>query len=400
MWLPDGAIIRAELERFSAELGARTDCQRVYTPVLAKRALFEQSGHWAKFSDDMFPVMDVGGEQYVLRPTSCPQHALLFASEGRSYRDLPIRYSEIVAQFRTELSGVLTGMSRVRQMNLDDCHVFCAEDQIRTEVLLALRTIRAAYDVLGITVDDYRLSRRGDGQKHDSQKYLGEKELWARSEHLLREALCDFGVDFVEAEGEAAFYGPKIDIQVRGSGERSATLSTVQLDFNQPDRFDLEYVAADGSRRRPVMIHRGLLSTMERMVAHLIEHYNGAFPPWIAPRQVVILPVADRHADAAYRLRDRARDAGLRASVDGAEATLGARMRAVRERRVPYAVVLGDREVESGRIGVRLRDGSDAAGLDPVAALAEIGRVVSHRERELGFGAGADAPIPSGSLLG
>ncbi len=148
------------------------------------------------------------------------------------------------------------------------------------------------------------------------------------------------------------------------------------------------------------MIHRGLLSTMERMVAHLIEHYNGAFPPWIAPRQVVILPVADRHADAAYRLRDRARDAGLRASVDGAEATLGARMRAVRERRVPYAVVLGDREVESGRIGVRLRDGSDAAGLDPVAALAEIGRVVSHRERELGFGAGADAQIPSGSLLG
>jgi threonyl-tRNA synthetase len=373
LWLPDGAVIRAELERLVADEAARDGCRRVFTPVLAKRELFERSGHWAKFAADMFPPMDVGGEEYVLRPANCPHHALVYAARQHSFRDLPVRLSELGSMFRSELSGVLSGLSRVRQINLDDCHVFCRPDQVGEEVAIALRTIGRCYDLLGVDVAEYRLSRRGPGDN-----YLGSDAQWAFAEQQLAQALEQLRVPYRDAPGEAAFYAPKIDIQVVDAAGREETLSTVQLDFQQPERFDLSYVGSDGQRHRPVMIHRGILSSMERMVAHLLEVTGGALPPWLSPVQVIVLPVVAAHEPAASDLAVRLRGVGVRADVDDAGETLGARIRRVRERKVPYAAVLGDREIADGTVAVRVRSGEQPPGMswqafiDGIAANVEV----------------------------
>ena len=389
LWLPDGAVIRAELERLAAEEAIRGGSQPVYTPVLAKRELFERSGHWAKFADDMFPPMRVGGEELVLRPANCPHHVLIYASEQRSYRDLPVRLAELGSMFRSELSGVLGGLARVRQINLDDTHVFCAPEQVRDEIVRGLDSVLRCYRLLGIDVTRYRLSRRGGGDG-----YLGSEELWADAERQLAGALGELGLDYEDAPGEAAFYGPKIDVQVTDPAGREETLSTVQLDFNQPERFDACYVGSDGARHRPVMIHRGVLSAMERMVAHLIERYNGAFPPWLAPVQVLVLPVAEQHAAQARRVAGRIRAAGLRAEYDPADATLGARIRQARGRRIPYVAVIGDREScgaraagpdATGRVALRLRDGRQLDGVPVESLIAEVSRQVTGRSADLGF---------------
>jgi threonyl-tRNA synthetase len=392
LWLPDGAVIRAELERLAAEEAIRGGCQRVYTPVLAKRALFERSGHWAKFADDMFPPMRVGGsdggagegggagEELVLRPANCPHHALVYAAEQRSFRDLPVRLAELGAMFRSELSGVLGGLSRVRQINLDDCHVFCTPEQVRDEIVRGVEAVRRCYALLGIGITRYRLSRRGHGDG-----YLGGDDLWADAERQLAGALRDLGLDYEDAPGEAAFYGPKIDVQVTDPAGREETLSTVQVDFNQPQRFDLGYVGSDGARHRPVMIHRGVLSAMERLVAHLIEQYDGAFPPWLAPVQVLVLPVTDAHAERARQAESELRAAELRADCAPAHATLGARIRRARERRLPYLAVIGDRENASGVVALRLRDGRQLNGVPVDRLVSEISRQVTTRSPDLGF---------------
>lgn len=341
LWLPDGAIIRAELEALAAEEAARTGCRGVYTPVLAKKELFERSGHWSKFAADMFPEMRIGGESFLLRPANCPHHAQVFAARGRSYRDLPFRLSELGSMFRSEMSGVLGGLSRVRQINLDDAHVFCAPEQVGDEVELALGAIERCYRILGVTERRYRLSLRGA-----AGQYLGTDEQWARAQDQLRGALAALDLDFVEADGEAAFYGPKIDVQVVDGQGREETLSTVQLDFNQPERFRLEYTGEDGARHRPVMIHRGLLGSMERMVALLVERFGGRMPPWLAPRQVAVLPVSGRHHDEADKLRVELRENKIRAEILGA-GSLGARIRESRRRRDPYIAVVGDAELEN-----------------------------------------------------
>jgi threonyl-tRNA synthetase len=380
LWLPDGAVIRAELERLAAEEAARGGCQPVYTPVLAKRELFERSGHWAKFAGDMFPPMRVGGEEFVLRPANCPHHALVYASEQRSVRDLPVRLAELGSMFRSELSGVLGGLARVRQINLDDTHVFCAPAQVRDEIAGALEAVRRCYRMLGIDVARYRLSRRGDGDG-----YLGGAGLWADAELQLAGALGDLGIDYEEARGEAAFYGPKIDVQVADPAGREESLSTVQLDFNQPERFGLRFIGTDGAPHRPVMIHRGVLSAMERLVAHLIEQYNGAFPPWLAPLQLLVLPVAEPNSGPARAMADRARAAGLRAECDPADATLGARIRRAHDRRIPYVAVVGQREAAAGAAALRLRDGRRIDGVPAGRLVSEISRVVGDRSLDLGF---------------
>lgn len=259
-------MIRAELERLGAEEAARSGCRGVYTPVLAKRELYERSGHWSKFAADMFPVMDVGGEEYVLRPANCPHHAMAYAAQPHSFRDLPVRFSEQGAMFRSELSGVLSGLSRVRQINLDDAHVFCTPDQAGAEVVAALESIRRCYGVLGIEVHRYRQSLRGPGDG-----YLGTDAQWQHAEAQLAAALDRIGLAYEPVVGEAAFYGPKIDVQVLDAAGREETLSTVQLDFSQPKRFGLEYTGSDGRRHQPLMIHRGVLGSMERLVALLLE---------------------------------------------------------------------------------------------------------------------------------
>jgi threonyl-tRNA synthetase len=332
--------------------------------------------------------MKVGGEEFVLRPANCPHHVLIYASRQYSYRDLPVRLSELGSMFRSELSGVLGGLSRVRQINLDDTHVFCTADQVQAEVVEGLRRVQEAYAVLGIEVAYFRLSLRGD-----SGKYLGGGSVWDRAEQQLRAALDQQGVDYVEAPGEAAFYGPKIDVQVVDPAGREQTLSTVQLDFVLPERFDLDYIGRDGAKLRPVMIHRGVLSAMERLVAHLIELYGGAFPPWLAPAQVVVLPIADRHADAAAQLVGRLTDAGLRAEADDSDNTLGLRIRRARDRQAPYVAVIGDREIAAYQLALRLRDGRQLPAQPTDDAVAEIERVVRGRRRDLGFAAELVEPV-------
>ncbi len=389
LWLPDGAVIRAELEQLVAEEAGRSGCRRVFTPVLAKRELYERSGHWAKFSADMFPVMRVGGEEFVLRPANCPHHVLIYGSRQRSFRDLPVRLSELGSMFRSELSGVLSGLSRVRQINLDDAHVFCAPEQIRDEIVGALRSIERVYRILGVRVDHYRLSQGGL-----SGAFLGEAAQWEQAEQALADALEHCGLPYRRAEGEAAFYGPKIDVQVVDPAGREETLSTVQLDFNQPERFDLGYLGSDGRRHRPVMIHRGVLSAMERLVAYLLERYDGALPPWLSPVQLVVLPVSDEHAGAADVLVEQLRRHGVRAEQDPADSTLGARIRRARERRVPYQAVLGAQEARDSSVALRLRDGR-RLGV-PVADLhAELGRVLRDRDSGLGFDPDRAVPEPA-----
>ena len=396
LWLPDGAVIRTELQQLAAQEAARGGCQQVYTPVLAKRELYERSGHWAKFSADMFPPMIIGGEEFVLRPANCPHHILVYAAEQRSFRDLPLRLAELGSMFRSELSGVLGGLSRVRQINLDDTHVFCTPGQVRDEVMRGLDAVGRCYRLLGIEPAACRLSRRAEG--HD---YLGGNDLWAAAERHLADALGQAGLGYEDAPGEAAFYGPKIDIQVADPAGREETLSTIQVDFNLPERFDLCFTGSDGRPHRPVMIHRGLLSSMERLVAHLIEYYGGAFPPWLSPVQVTVVPVGGRHAALARALADRIGAAGLRAQCDPAGAALGARIRRARERRTPYVAVIGDREAatwpggtqqrhlaapeEGGQVALRLRDGRRLDGVTADRLISEVCRQVTERSGDLGF---------------
>ncbi len=373
LWLPDGAIIRSELEKFAAEQAARSGCRGVYTPVMAKKELYERSGHWSKFSDDMFPEMKIGGEAFLLRPANCPHHAQVFAARGRSYRELPFRVRELGSMFRSELSGVLSGLSRVRQINLDDAHVFCSRQQVQAEVIVALDAIERCYSTLGIAERGYRLSiRGGEGQ------YLGTDEQWADAEDHLRGALNARSIEYVEAKGEAAFYGPKIDVQVRDAHGREETLSTVQLDFNQPERFDLEYTAEDGSKARPVMIHRGLLGSMERMTALLIERFEGRMPPWLAPNQVAILPVGDRHRDAAERLRADLGAHDVRVAI-AADGSLGRRIRDARTHRDPYIAVIGDNEVHGGTVDVLIPARGGRAVVDAGVFVAQVVSGIAER---------------------
>ncbi len=350
LWLPAGAVIRSELEAFARDIAHRDGCLPVYSPVLAKRALFERSGHWEKFAQDMFPSMALGGEEYVLRPANCPHHAAIYAAKRHSYRDLPIRLHEMGAMFRAERSGVLSGLSRVRQINLDDTHVFCRPDQIATEVARALRSALEAHATLGLPVDHVRLSRRDA-----SSGYLGSAGQWAQAEEALRvaaiEILAGSALPLVEAEGEAAFYGPKLDLQVRDGRGHQESIATVQLDFNQPERFDLCFTRAEGGRERVVMIHRGTVGAMDRVVATLLERYQGRLPLWLAPVQACVLPVGPEQGAAARSLAEDLASARLRVRLDEA-GSLGARVRACRARRDFLIAIVGAREAERGEVQV------------------------------------------------
>ncbi|MER5379081.1 threonine--tRNA ligase [Streptomyces sp. NPDC002688] len=376
-WLPDGAAVRYALEEYVRDAERRAGYRHVYSPVLGKRELYEISGHWSHYGDDMFPPMELGGEQMLLRPSLCPHHALIYRSRPHSYRELPFRMAELGGMYRSELSGVLGGLTRVRAIQLNDAHIFCTPDQVAEEASAALGLIRGAYDAMGIDAARYRLSLPGPGGK-----YVADPELWRRSAALLREVLDGSGVAYEAVEGEAAFYGPKIDVQVTDPAGRESTLSTVQIDFHQPERFDLHYIGADGGKHRPVMVHRSVIGSLERAVAHLIEVHGGAFPAWLAPTQLVVLPVSDAESDRALELVRRCRDRGLRAELAAPDqGSLGARVRAARL--VPYQAVIGPREAAAGLIALRLRDGRR---LDPRPAdevLHLIGQPIASRSADL-----------------
>ncbi|MEU0118793.1 threonine--tRNA ligase [Streptomyces bobili] len=364
-WLPDGAIVRHTLEEYVREAERAAGYRHVYSPVLGKRDLYEISGHWDHYREDMFPPMDLGAaEQVVLRPSLCPHHALIYRSRSHSYRELPLRMAEFGGMYRAELSGVLGGLTRVRAIHLNDAHIFCTLEQAVEEARAALALIARAYADLGIRASRHRLSLPGEGGK-----YVADPQLWRRATALLREVLDSSGIDYAEAEGEAAFYGPKIDVQITDPAGREATLSTVQIDFHQPERFDLHYIGPDGAKHRPVMVHRSVIGSVERAVAHLLEEHGGAFPTWLAPVQLVVLPIAEAQDERAHEVVRQAVARGLRAEVSGpGDGTLGARVRAARL--VPYQAVIGNREADAGLVAVRLRDGR-RPGAVPVAELLE-----------------------------
>jgi threonyl-tRNA synthetase len=372
-WLPAGAAIRHALECYVRDLERRAGYQHVYSPVLGKRALYEISGHWEHYRDGMYPPMVLGSgidaAEVVLRPSLCPHHAVMYSARARSYRELPLRLAELGGQYRAELSGVLGGLSRVRAMQLNDAHIFCTPAQVAAEAADVLAMIRQAHHALGVEPSRYRLSLAGPGAK-----YAGEEAIWDRSTAILRDVLASAGIDYEAEEGEAAFYGPKIDVQVADSTEREASIATVQVDFYQPERFDLGYIGADGSRHRPVMIHRSVIGTAERMVAHLLERHGGAFPPWLAPVQLVALPVTDEQAPQAGQLVRQAIEHGLRAET-ASEGSLASRIRV--HKLVPYQLVIGKAEASAGEASIRLRDGRKLPPMTVAEVLARIGRQVA-----------------------
>ena len=365
-WLPAGAIVRRELEALVTDLERRHGYQHVSTPVMAKRELYERSGHWAHYRQDMYPPMEVGAEQLVLRPMLCPHHILVFDQHPHHWRELPLRIGEVGPMFRYERSGVVGGLSRVRQSTLNDGHVFCTEDHVADEIADVLSMIGEAYRALQIPSPHVRLSRGGDGPK-----YVTDPGVWKRSEALIREALDRAGAAYVEAENEAAFYGPKIDLQVTDPRGREETLSTIQVDLVLPGRFGIGY-DRDGERQTPIIIHRSVIGTLERMTAHLLEVHNGALPLWLSPTQVLVLAADDESRQYAAAVKDQLISSGIRVELDNRDATLGARIRAAHPRRIPYLVVVGQREQRDETVSVRLRTGEQLppAALDQFVAMA------------------------------
>ncbi len=374
MWLPDGAAARHAVEEYLREEERRAGYQHVNSPPLGKKEMYLTSGHLPHYADDMFPVMALSSspdDEFVLRPSACPHHALIYRSRGRSYRELPLRIAELGGMYRSERSGVLGGLSRVRGMWLNDAHIFVALEQVADEIAAVLRLIDAAHAKLGVKPAGLRLSLRGDGPK-----YVGDAAMWDRAEQILRDVLAGSGRAFVEVPGEAAFYGPKIDIQVEDAGGREMTLSTIQVDFHQPARFDLEYVDSAGERQRPVMIHRSLVGSMERLFAYLIEVHDGAFPFWYAPRQLQVLPISSGQDGAAADFAKAAVRAGLRAEVVH-EGSVSARVRRSAQQRVPYVAIIGPAEASSGQVSLRPRN---APGLAPMPSGEVLRRLVSEAD--------------------
>jgi threonyl-tRNA synthetase len=325
----------------------------------------------------MFPPMELGSEEVVLRPSLCPHHALIYRSRSHSYRELPLRMAELGGMYRSELSGVLGGLTRVRSIQLNDAHIFCTLEQAVEEARSALELIARAYADLGISALRHRLSLPGEGGK-----YVADPELWERATGLLKEVLAGAGIPYDAVEGEAAFYGPKIDVQIADPAGRESTLSTVQIDFHQPERFDLHYIGPDGSKHRPVMVHRSIIGSVERAVAQLIEVHGGAFPAWLAPVQIVVLPVSDAQEEQAHDVVRRALARGLRAELAGPErGSLGARIRAARL--VPYQAVIGEQEAGGDLAAVRLRDGRRPGAVPVDALLDRVDACVRARAGEL-----------------
>jgi threonyl-tRNA synthetase len=354
--LPKGATVRRLLEEYMLKQERDAGYQHVYTPDLGKVELYKTSGHWEHYRDSMYPPMKLEHEELVLTPMNCPHHILIYQNALHSYRELPIRIAEFGTMYRYEKSGVVGGLSRVRAINLNDAHIFCTPEQIKSEFAGIMRLVERAYATLGITDYSYRLSL---GDRADKEKYVQNDEMWDLGERVLREAMVELGLPFYEAPGEAAFYGPKLDIQLRDVLGREETMSTIQVDFHLPNQFELEYIGEDGAHHRPVILHRGVIGATERMMAYLIELYAGAFPAWLAPVQAKIIPIADRHIDYAHAVFTQLRSEEFRAEVDSRSERMNSKIRDAQLQKIPYMLVVGDREAESQSVSVRTRAGED-----------------------------------------
>ncbi|MGX7151070.1 threonine--tRNA ligase [Enterococcus ureasiticus] len=352
-WLPKGATIRRTIERYITDKEISLGYQHVYTPIMANVEFYKRSGHWDHYHEDMFPPMDMGdGEMLVLRPMNCPHHMMVYKNDIHSYRELPIRIAELGMMHRYEKSGALSGLQRVREMTLNDGHTFVRPDQIKEEFLRTLKLMVEVYADFDVTDYRFRLSLRDPNNK---EKYFDDDAMWERSQTMIKEAADEAGIDYFEAEGEAAFYGPKLDVQVKTALGMEETLSTIQIDALLPERFDLTYVGEDGENtHRPLVIHRGIVSTMERFVAYLTEVYKGAFPTWLAPIQATIIPVSvDAHSDYAYEVKKRLQEQGLRIEVDDRNEKMGYKIRASQTQKIPYQIVVGDKEMDDATVNIR-----------------------------------------------
>ncbi|KIL77731.1 threonine--tRNA ligase [Bacillus badius] len=351
MWLPKGATIRRIIERYIVDKEESLGYHHVYTPVMGSVELYKTSGHWDHYQENMFPVMDMDNEQLVLRPMNCPHHMMIYKNGIHSYRELPIRIAELGTMHRYEMSGALSGLQRVRGMTLNDAHVFVRPDQIKDEFKRVVHLILEVYKDFDLNDYSFRLSYR---DPEDTEKYYDDDEMWNKAQSMLKEAMDEMELDYFEAEGEAAFYGPKLDVQVKTALGKEETLSTVQLDFLLPERFDLTYIGEDGKPHRPVVIHRGVVSTMERFVAFLIEEYKGAFPTWLAPVQVQVIPVSvDVHLDYAKEVQEKLQAAGIRVELDIRDEKIGYKIREAQMQKTPYMLVVGDKEIETNAVNVR-----------------------------------------------
>ncbi len=356
MYLPNGATIRRILERYIQDKEIALGYKHVYTPSLANVSLYKTSGHWEHYKEDMFPVMKMDTEEMVLRPMNCPHHMLIYKNKMHSYRDLPIRIGELAHDFRYESSGSVCGLERVREMCQNDAHLFVRPDQIKEEFGQVVKLILSVYEDFGFDNYSFRLSLR---DKENKEKYFDDDEMWEIAENQLREILTELNIPYYEAEGEAAFYGPKLDVQIKTALGHDVTISTCQLDFLLPQRFELEYIGEDGKAHRPVVIHRAILGTFDRFLSFLIEEYKGAFPAWLAPVQVKILPITDNQHEYAHKIAKKYEEKGIRVEVDDRSEKTGYKIREAQLEKVPYMLIVGEKEVEANTVSIRSREEGD-----------------------------------------
>ncbi|WIV20485.1 MULTISPECIES: threonine--tRNA ligase [Paenibacillus] len=368
IWLPNGAKLRRTLERYIVDLEESLGYKHVYTPVLGNVELYKTSGHLEHYEEDMFPRMVLDNEELVLRPMNCPHHMMVYKSEMHSYRDLPVRIAELGMQHRYEMSGALTGLHRVRAMTLNDSHIFCRPDQIKEEFARVIELIMIAYKDFGIHDYRFRLSYR---DPQDTEKYFPNDEMWEMSQRMLKEVVESLDMPFYEAEGEAAFYGPKLDVQVKTALGKEETLSTVQLDFLLPERFELEYVGDDGQKHRPVVIHRGILGTMERFTAFLLENYAGNLPLWLSPVQAKVIPVSVHFEKYAREVEEQLRRGGITVEADLRNEKLGYKIREAQLEKIPYMFIVGENEMNDGSVSIRKRGEGDL-GAKPLAEVVQM----------------------------
>jgi threonyl-tRNA synthetase len=372
---PKGGIVRKTMEDYSRQRHQEAGYEFVYTPHVTKQQLFETSGHLEWYADGMYPPMELDeGQRYYPKPMNCPMHILIFRSRGRSYRELPLRLFEFGGVYRYEKSGVVHGLTRARGFTQDDAHIFCSPDQLADELASLLDFVVGLLRDFGLTDFEPELALRDD-----SDKFVGKAEEWADAEAALRSALDKSGISYIEAPGEAAFYAPKIDLHIRDAIGRRWQMSTLQVDLQEPQRFELEYQAADGTRQRPYMIHRALFGSVERFFGILVEHYAGAFPPWLAPVQVVAIPVAERHLEHLNRVAAKLRERGIRVEVDDSDERMQKKIRTAQTQKVPFMLIAGDKDVDAGAVSFRYRSGDQDNGVDVDEAVARIVDAVERR---------------------
>ena len=369
MYLPNGATIRRLLEQYILNKEVKLGYKHVYTPSLANVALYKTSGHWDHYKDDMFPVMKMDEEEMVLRPMNCPHHMLIYKNAMHSYRDLPIRIGELAHDFRYEASGSVCGLERVREMCQNDAHIFVTPEQIKPIFGEVVNLILAVYKDFGFKDYTFRLSLR---DKENKEKYFDDDEMWENAESQLREILKELNINFYEAKGEAAFYGPKLDVQIKTAIGHDITISTCQLDFLLPQRFELEYIGEDGKAHRPIVIHRAILGTFDRFISFLIEETKGAFPIWLAPVQVKLLTISDNHKEYAQKVKEKLEDKGIRVELDARSEKIGYKIREAQLQKIPYMLVIGDKEKESETVGVRSRKEGDIGAMPINEFLSKI----------------------------